>query len=175
VVRRAHRNGHQVDWLAVLQACTEALTLQDAGSTVGDRLQVVAEVVSECLGLGRWALSYAGPDGVLRTRRLRVYRERSAGAAGEDLTDDPGVYRLEDFPATAAVVRHGGTFYVDARDPNADPAERQWLAGFGIRAMLGVGVPDGDGGWLLELLADENEALEELAPLVDLVAQLCRR
>jgi diguanylate cyclase (GGDEF)-like protein len=175
VVRRAHRNGHQVDWLAVLQACTDALAMQDAGSPVGDRLQVVAEVVSECLGLGRWALSYAGPDGVLRLRRLRVYRQRPAGAGGRDLAEASGVYRLADFPLTAAVVRDGGSFYVDARDPNADAAERRWLAGFGLRALLGVGVPDGDGGWLLELLAEENEALEELAPLVDLVAQLCRR
>jgi hypothetical protein len=60
-------------------------------------------------------------------------------------------WTLADYPATAALLRRGGAFHVDAENAKADAAERALLQRFGRTQVLSAAA----GVHLLELYGDE--------------------
>jgi hypothetical protein len=99
---------------------------------------------------------------MLDARRGRVWRR--------ELGETERVWPLEDYPLSAAVLDHGGTFVVRADDPSADAAERAYLAQFGLVAVLAAAARDDEGGWLMEVYADASTVpLEPLEPVARLL------
>jgi diguanylate cyclase (GGDEF)-like protein len=137
------------------------------GTSVVDRLQALGEVLGPWLDVNRWVISAASDDSVRTVRTaLRRARPHLASRPPEDET-----YPLDAYPVTAWAVRSGGVFVVDRDDPSADPGEVSVLAELGLTGVLGLGVP-AEGGWLLELYADQQSAA--LRPAADVLAALGR-
>ena len=88
-----------------------------------------------------------------RDSRLRGLR---MGLANE-------VYRVDDFPHTAELLRAGvGGFVAQVGDEQTDPAEQQLLGEMGFDAALISVVAHGSGAYLVEVYADDQTA--DLAP-----------
>jgi len=141
-----------------------------AEATTLDRLEVVATAFTAAGDLARWAISHC-PTGESRLRDAalgdnRDRRRTGVRVAPSDLEYES--YELDDYPATAAIVRAGGgSFIARLDDAESDPAERDLLVRDGFQGVIGVAVGDGDGVYLIEIYADLGDApFEELdAPL----------
>lgn len=90
------------------------------------RVQLDGALVSaaETLGADLIGVSLLGPDDALR----------EIVATGAPI--DPGVYRLRDYPATAAALRDAVMLEVHADQPGSDPAERAVLRRYAMASML---------------------------------------
>lgn len=136
---------------AVLQA------VQAAPDDAEQRLAALAASAAATLGAASWWLSAS--DGIaLEVRHGELLRHPDTGPGNR-----PGEigdrYLLEDYPASAAVLR-GGALFATLED--GELSEREFLAANGYTAVLASGV-DSDGvGWLVEICADA--LTEPLAP-----------
>jgi diguanylate cyclase (GGDEF)-like protein len=150
VGRRRLRDRQRLDVAALL-----AEGLDGLDRLVGplERLEDVVLRVAGALDASAGHVSFARfGSNVLETlfatdRRAGTISDRRIGATGEG-------YALDEYPATAELVRRGGSMLVRTDDPVGDPAERALLEEWGMAAVLAVGVPVPDGGWLVELYAD---------------------
>ncbi|MEA2312442.1 MAG: hypothetical protein QOE28_2410 [Solirubrobacteraceae bacterium] len=80
-------------------------------------------------------------------------------------------FPIADYPATAELLDRGGTALWRASDPDADASERALLAEWNMSAALAIAVRDAEGGWLLEVFADDRTAdLTAIEPVVRVLA-----
>ena len=141
-----------------------------AGAPALDRLEVVATAFTAAGDFARWAIAYA-PDGETRLRDAalgdnRERRRTGARVAPSDLQYES--YELADFPATDRIIRAGtGSYIARVDDPASDPAERKLIESEGFRGVIGAAAGDAAGVYLIEVIADLDDA-----PLEDLDAPL---
>ena len=168
--RRRLRDGDiRLDLAALLADVVASLNGPLARASTAARLEdLVARLVTP-LNAAAASISICRSGGdtiddafMLDARRGRVWRR--------ELGETERVWPLEDYPLSAAVLDHGGTFVVRADDPAADDAERAYLAQFGLVAVLAAAARDDDGGWLVEVYADADTVpLEPLEPVARLL------
>ena len=136
------------------------------GSLVEDgpleRIEAVAVHLSEALNAAAWAVSFV-PAGGDTIHTVAQADSRDRRIEGLRLEVDNDVYAIDDYPATARLIRAGaGAFVARADDSNADRAERALLEAHNRTAVLAAAAADHDFTWLLEIYADERSgALEE--------------
>jgi diguanylate cyclase (GGDEF)-like protein len=165
--RRRNRRGRPAHGPASVPALRRWRTSIDATST-GERLEALGDAALSLLDLNRWTLSEvpAGADSI-HIRSLHMRRRRPNARLSTLIADE--VYRVEDYPTTAAALANDDGFSVHVDDPAADPRERALLVDNGLQYVVAVAQRDPDGsGWLLELFGDaDSTALTEARPLVE--------
>ena len=140
------------------------------------RLQAVVAHVCGAVDAARASISFeASGSGTLATFwtvNLRAGRTWSKGAG-------PGTdaYATDDYPATARILRAGGSFVISREDPEADRGEVALLELFRMSAVLAAAAPADGGSWLVEIYADgQPNDLEHVEPTLRLlVAEAVRR
>jgi GGDEF domain-containing protein len=132
---------------------------RDAGRRgVLDRVETVAVAFAATLNAAAWAIS-RWERGSSTIRSVSTADSRDSRLRGLRMGLANEVYRLDDFPHTAALLREGrGGFVAHADDDRTDAAERTLLAEMGFRAALVGAVADGSGAYLVEVFADEETA-----------------
>ena len=84
------------------------------------------------------------------------------------------VYPLADYPATAHCLAHGSAFVAGIDLGGSDAAEVEVMKELGYRALLAVGICDGQRGYLLEIYSDGHHAeLAAIAPHARVLAHYC--
>ena len=79
---------------------------------------------------------------------------RVSGVPSLRFSGSNDVYPLADYPATAAIMAHGGSFCQRVDDPDGDPAEQALLRRAGHESMVAAAAVDAGGAWLVELYTD---------------------
>jgi diguanylate cyclase (GGDEF)-like protein len=127
-----------------------------------ERIEAVAVTLSEALNASAWAVSFA-PAGGDTIHTVAQADSRDQRVQGLRLEVDNDVYAIDDYPATARLIRAGaGAFVVHADDASADEAERALLKVHNRTGVLAAAAADHDFTWLLEIYSDERSAaLEE--------------
>ncbi len=126
-----------------------------------DRLEVVATAFTTAGDFAGWAIAFAPAGGEeLRDVALGDNRERRRTGARVAPTElDYESYELADYPVTKAIVAAGsGSFTASLGDPDGDPAELALLEREGFRGVVGAAAGDEDGVFLVELVADREDA-----------------
>ena len=97
------------------------------------------------------------------------------GCAWSDLREDV-VYPLAEYPCTARALAEGSAFVAGVDLSGSDPAEVRVLQKRGYRALLAVGIFDGQRGYLVEIYLDSDHTdLVALAPHARVLAHYCVR
>jgi diguanylate cyclase (GGDEF)-like protein len=126
------------------------------GASPQDRLEGVAVAFADAFDAAGWAVSWRPPgEDVVRTvfeggRRAH----RVAGVPSLRFRGSNDVYRLADYPATAAIMAGGGSFCLRADDPGGDAGERELLRHAGHHALVAAAVEHAGSAWLVELYTD---------------------
>jgi diguanylate cyclase (GGDEF)-like protein len=137
---------------------------EDSLAEVGplERIEAVAVHLSEALNAAAWAVSFvpAGGDTIHTVAQADTRDQRIEGLR---LEVDNDIYAIDDYPATARLIRAGaGAFVAHVDDSTADGAERALLEAHSRTSVLAAAAADHDFTWLLELYSDERSApLEE--------------
>jgi diguanylate cyclase (GGDEF)-like protein len=127
-----------------------------------DRIETVAVAFSATLNAAAWAIS-RWERGSALIRSVSTADDRDSRLRGLRMGLANEVYRLDDFPQTAELLRDGvGGFVAHAEDLQADSAERELLSEMGFDAALIGVVAHGSGAFLVEVYADALTA--DLAP-----------
>jgi diguanylate cyclase (GGDEF)-like protein len=157
---RVNRADQQIESVA---AQTMRILDRDVGHRrVLDRVETVAVAFSAALNAAAWAIS-RWERGSSLIRSVSTADDRDSRLRGLRMGLANEVYRVEDFPHTAELLRHGcGGFVAHVDDDHTDPAERTLLADMGFGAALVGVVAHGSGAYLVEVFADEETA--DLAP-----------
>jgi diguanylate cyclase (GGDEF)-like protein len=133
-----------------------------AGEGALERIEAVAVHLAEALNAAAWAVSLApaGGDTIHTVSQADTRDQRLEGMRLEVNND---IYSVDDYPATARLIRAGaGAFVARVEDTSADPAERALLEQQRRKCVLAAAAADHDFTWMLELYADERSApLEE--------------
>jgi len=159
-VLRTNRVDQQIEAIA---ARTVRILDRDVGHRgVLDRVETVAVAFAATLNAAAWAISrWERGSSVIRSVSTADDRDSRLRGLRMGLANE--VYRLEDFPGTAELLRDGrGGFVARSDDDGADRAERDLLAGMGFGAALVGVVAHGSGAYLVEIFADDETA--DLAP-----------
>ncbi len=148
-------------------------------STTQAALELLAGELTDALGAAGWTLSVTtgnqtairavcGVAGALHPNSgLRVL----GPPADEDV-----FYPLADYPSTARALAEGSAFTAGVDLPGSDPSEVRVLHQLGYRALLGVGIFDGERGYLVEIYFDSDHTeLLAVAPLARVLAHYCVR
>ena len=126
------------------------------------RIEAVAVHLSEALNAAAWAVSFvpAGGDTIHTVAQADTRDQRIEGLR---LEVDNDIYAIDEYPATARLIRAGaGAFVARVDDNAADGAERALLEEHNRTSVLAAAAADHDFTWLLELYSDERSApLEE--------------
>jgi diguanylate cyclase (GGDEF)-like protein len=123
-----------------------------------ERIEAVAVALSEALNTSAWAISFA-PAGGNTIHTVSQADGRDKRLEGLHLSLDNDVYSIDEYPATARLLRAGaGSFVVRVDDQGADRAERALLELLGRTSVLAAAAADHDLTWLLELYADTRTA-----------------
>lgn len=164
--RRRNRARHALDVERLIRETAEGLDGPLAQASALSRIDAVTQACTVAVGGAAWAVSRTRADDVLET-----LLSGDAGRPGEQPPQSFQVrgdsYRLEDFPATARLLRDAGSLFVRVDDPGADPAERAFLGERGLTQMLAIGIEAAAGPTLVELYAARRDApLEEITPFL---------
>jgi diguanylate cyclase (GGDEF)-like protein len=156
---RTVRIDQQIDSVA---AQTLRLLDRDVGRRrVLDRIETVAVAFSAVLNAAAWTIS-RWERGSAFVRSVSTANDRDSRLRGLRMGLDE-VYRLDEFPHTAELLRTGvGGFVAGAHDEDTDGAERRLLTEMGYDAALVAVVGHGSGAYLVEIYGDADTA--ELAP-----------
>ncbi len=143
--------------------------------TLAQALEALAVALAQALDAAAWAISetVAGGTALRLVSNVASVRKRDAGLTV--LVDfGPPNYSIEDYPATARAIADGTTFLAAVGMESADPDETALLRELGYQAVLGVGVPAGETGFLMEIYSHDGYAdLAEIAPLARVLAAYC--
>jgi diguanylate cyclase (GGDEF)-like protein len=145
-----------------VQELAERLGGELSGKGPLERMEAVAGVLSEALNGAAWAVSFV-PAGGDTIHTASTADGRDHRLEGLRLEVDNDVYAVDDYPATARLIRAGaGAFVARVDDATADRAERALLEESGRTSLLAAVAADHDFTWLLELYGDDRSApLEE--------------
>jgi diguanylate cyclase (GGDEF)-like protein len=141
-----------------LDATTETvLELLDGDLAAGasiDRLEITVAHFAETVNAAAWTISFAA-HGSREIRSISTADDRDGRLRGIRVGLGDEVYDLEEFPATATLVKKGGgSFIIDRHDRDSDPAERELLAELGFSEVLAAATSDVEGVWLIEIYGD---------------------
>jgi diguanylate cyclase (GGDEF)-like protein len=160
--RRALRRSTRDRVRDAVQELAEHFEGSLAGEGPLERIEAVAVHLAEALNAAAWAVSLvpAGSDSIHTVSQADSRDQRVEGLR---LEVDNDVYAIDDYPATARLIRAGaGAFVARVDDTTADAAERALLEEQGRTSVLAAAAADHDFTWLLELYSDERSAaLEE--------------
>ncbi|HEU0019797.1 MAG TPA: sensor domain-containing diguanylate cyclase [Thermoleophilaceae bacterium] len=157
---RAHRIEQRIEATA---ARTIRLLDRELGHhRVLDRVETVAVAFAATLNSAAWAIS-RWERGSALIRSVSTADDRDSRLRGLRMGLANEVYRLDDFPHSAELLRAGvGGFVAHVDDDHTDPAERALLTEMGFEAALVGVVAHGSGAYLVEIYADDETA--DLAP-----------
>ncbi|MFN8223255.1 MAG: diguanylate cyclase [Gaiellales bacterium] len=157
---RRHGRRRKVDVAQLLERTLRALDGPLASSSALARIEAVASLAAESLGLARAAVSHTTPQGTVTPVITFDFRSGRTWAREFGGFGDP--YELADYPETARILARGGSFYYDVASTTADPAEVALLNEWGLEAVVAAAAAGADRSWLLELYADaETAALDQ--------------
>lgn len=153
---RVNRVDQQIESVA---AQTLRILDRDVGHhRVLDRVETVTVAFAAALNAAAWAIS-RWERGSALIRSVSTADDRDSRLRGLRMGLANEVYRLEDFPHTAELLRHGvGGYVAHVEDDHTDPAERTLLAEMGFGAALVGVVAHGSGAYLIEIFADDETA-----------------
>ncbi|HEX2161220.1 MAG TPA: sensor domain-containing diguanylate cyclase [Thermoleophilaceae bacterium] len=155
-----HRIDQQIE--AIAARTMRILDRDAAHRRVLDRLETVVVAFSATLDAAAWAIS-RWERGSSLIRSVSTADDRDTRLRGLRMGLANEVYRVEDFPNTAELLRRGhGGFVAHVEDDRTDAAERKLLADLGFEAALVAVVAYGSGAYLIEIFADGETAA--LAP-----------
>ncbi|MCG7594415.1 diguanylate cyclase [Mycobacterium sp. PSTR-4-N] len=143
--------------------------------TLASALEALAVALAQALDAAAWAISETAGGGTMLRLVSNVASVRKREAGLTVLVDfGPPNYALADYPASARAIADGSTFLAAVGMESADPDEIALLRELGYRAVLGIGVPAGDTGYLLEIYSHDGYTdLAEIAPLARVLAAYC--
>ncbi len=174
--RRRVRAGGSPVQRTLMQTALEILDGEMAAAGPGERLQAIVPEICNSVDAARAAISFqpVGTDlittqWVVNLRAGRTW-SKTPGESGDD-------YDANDYPQTARILSHGGSFVVRVADTDGDAGERELVASFGMAAVLAAAGPGEGRNWLVEVYVDgTSSALEEAESTVRLlVAEAVRR
>jgi diguanylate cyclase (GGDEF)-like protein len=140
-----------------------------ADAPVHDRIEAVVVAFADAFDAGGWTISRRDPG----SDRVRTVFEggrrahRVSGVPSLRFSGPGDEYALGEYPATAEVLRSGGSFVQWIGDPDGDPAELALLERAGHQGMLAAAVVHDGTAWLAELNYDAATG-----PMEDAVAEL---
>jgi diguanylate cyclase (GGDEF)-like protein len=160
--RRALRRSTRDRVRDAVQELAERFEDSLAGEGPLERIEAVAVNLAEALNAAAWAVSLA-PAGGDTIHTVAQADSRDQRVQGLRLAVDNDTYAIDDYPATARLIRAGaGAFVVRVDDSTADRAERTLLEQTDRTGVLAAAAADHDYTWLLELYSDDRSApLEE--------------
>ncbi len=134
------------------------------GHSPAERLQAVAEHVSERTDAAAWWLSDGPPDGsTLVSVTTSVHRAATADPAWDQKGAVGATFVLADYPASRRAVLESSSYAVERDVPGQDSAEEELLVLAGYRAVIAAGTVSGGSAWLVEIYSDRLSL-----PLLDL-------
>ena len=128
-------------------------------STTLDALELLAGELSNALSAAGWTISVTTDDqtAIRAARGVASALEPSSGLRVLGPPEDEGVlYPLADYPSTARAIAEGSAFVTGVDLSGSDPAEVKVLHELGYRAVLAVGIVDGQRGYLVEIYSDSD-------------------
>jgi diguanylate cyclase (GGDEF)-like protein len=161
---RRQVRAHQIDQqLETMAARTMRLLDRDLGHRrVLDRIETVVVAFAATLNGAAWAIS-RWERGSTMIRSVSTADDRDSRLRGLRMGLANEVYRLDDFPHTAELMRAGvGGFVAHVGEKDTDPAEQALLVEMGFDAALVAVVAHGSGAYLVEIYADGETA--DVAP-----------
>ena len=142
-------------------------------------LELLAGELSNALSAAGWTISVTTDDqtAIRATRGVASTLEPSSGlrVLGPPADEDV-VYPLADYRSPAQAITEGSAFVAGVDLTGSDPAEVKVLHQLGYRAVLAVGIADGQRGYLVEIYSDSDHTeLIAVAPHARVLAHYCVR
>lgn len=139
-------------------------------------LEIVATEAHRAINAAAWTIS-AVTDGGTAVQTLCGIDSKRDPVSGLRVlkTIDPTTsYPLQDYPATTEVIGGGCAFLAAVDMAESDPAEVALLIQHGYRAVLAIGLADGDQRYLLELFSDVgHHDLAAISPHLRVLTHYC--
>jgi len=146
-------------------------------STTLAALELLAGELSYALSAAGWTISVTTDDqtGIRAVCGVVSVLDPSSGLRVVGPPEDV-VYPLAEYPCTARALAEGSAFVAGVDLSGSDPAEVRVLQKRGYRALLAVGIFDGQRGYLVEIYLDSDHTdLVALAPHARVLAHYCVR
>ena len=146
-------------------------------STTLAALELLAGELSYALSAAGWTISVTTDDqtGIRPVCGVVSTLDPSSGLRVVGPPEDV-VYPLAEYPCTARALAEGSAFVAGVDLSGSDPAEVRVLQKRGYRALLAVGIFDGQRGYLVEIYFDSDHTeLVAVAPHVRVLAHYCVR
>ena len=146
-------------------------------STTLAALELLAGELSYALSAAGWTISVTTDDqtGIRPVCGVVSALDPSSGLRVVGPPEDV-VYPLAEYPCTARALTEGSAFVAGVDLAGSDPAEVRVLEKRGYRALLAVGIFDGQRGYLVEIYFDSDHTeLVAVAPQVRVLAHYCVR
>ena len=146
-------------------------------STTVAALELLAGELSNALSAAGWTISVTTDDqtGIRAVCGIVSALDPSSGLRVVGPPEDV-VYPLAEYPSTAQALAEGSAFVAGVDLSGSDPAEVKVLQKRGYRALLAVGIFDGQRGYLVEIYFDSDHTdLVAVAPLARVLAHYCVR
>ena len=146
-------------------------------STTLAALELLAGELSYALSAAGWTISVTTDDqtGIRPVCGVVSALDPSSGLRVVGPPEDV-VYPLAEYPCTARALAEGSAFVAGVDLSGSDPAEVRVLQKRGYRALLAVGIFDGQRGYLVEIYFDSDHTeLVAVAPHVRVLAHYCVR
>lgn len=139
-------------------------------------LEIVAAETHRAINAAAWTISVLtdGGTAIQTVRGVDSKRDPESGLRVAKTIDPSTSYLLSDYPATAKALGEGCAFLAAIDLKGSDPAEVALLVEHGYRAVLAVGLDDGDERYLLEIFSDVGHRdLTAISPHVRVLTHYC--
>jgi diguanylate cyclase (GGDEF)-like protein len=146
-------------------------------STTLTALELLAGEVSNALSAVGWAISVTTDDQTI-IRTVRGVASALDPSSGLRVIRPPHdvVYPLAEYPCRARALAEGSAFVAGIDLSGSDPAEVKVLHELGYRAVLAVGIVDGQRAYLVEIYSDSDHTeVVAVAPYARVLAHYCVR
>jgi hypothetical protein len=148
-------------------------------STTLAALELLAAELTNALSAAGWTISVTTDDetAIRAAHGVASTLHPSSGLRVLGPPEDNDVvYRLAEYPSTARAIAEGSAFVAGVDLSGSDPAEVKVLRELGYRALLAVGIVDGQHGYLVEIYLDNDHTeLTTVAPHARVLAHCCVR
>ena len=169
------RSAHSADAAHRLVPQVVELLDEHGPLDVDAALEVVAVQVQRAINAAAWSISVAtGDDTEVRTVRAVDTLQDPASGLCMLIRFGESTFALQDYPASAELLKSGGALIASIDLVDSDAAERTLLERLGYRAVLAVGVPTPDARYLLEIYSHNgHHDLAAVEPHVRVLARYC--